>query len=296
MVATRSPYSVLQLLALEADQRAQPHVDDRGGLLQVEAEVVEVARRDHVVREHRAGRRHAPERLGEHERLGDQARARRLDRVALADDRDDAVDVVERDQEAEQQVRAVAGLGAVVLGAPPDHFLAVVDEVAQHLAQREHARLERRVGAGGVLHPLAALGRHERQHVEGEARLQRRLLVELVEHHLRRRVAGQLDHDPHALAVGLVVQPLDAGDPLLLVRLDDRLDHARGRDLVGDLADDDLEAAFFLDDLGLAAQRDRTAAGLVRLADRVAPEQHAAGREVGALHDVGQSRRRSRRR
>ena len=68
-----------------------------------------------VVGDGRAG--HAPERVGQHERLGDQALARHLDRIAVADDRDDAVDVVERDQETEQQVRALARLGELVLAS-----------------------------------------------------------------------------------------------------------------------------------------------------------------------------------
>ena len=68
---------VFDLLAFEPDQRAQPHVDDRVGL---------------DLRE--------PEALGE-------ARARRLDRVAVADDVDDFVDVVERDPEAFEQVLRV---------------------------------------------------------------------------------------------------------------------------------------------------------------------------------------------
>ncbi len=187
-----------------------------------------------------------------------------------------------------EQVRALFGLAQLVAGAALDDFLAVVDEVRQDVAQAQDLRLERRRRAGRVLHLVAAAHRHEREHVEREAGLQRRLLVELVEHHLRRRVARELDDDAHALAVGLVIQAHDPDDALLLVRLDDRLDDARRRHLIRDLADDDLVAALFFDDLGLAAQLHRAAARLVGLPDRLAAHQDAAGREVGALHDVAQ--------
>ena len=56
------------------------------------------------------------------------------------------------------------------------------------------------------------------------------------------------------------------------VRLGDRLDDARSCHLEGNLGDDDLVLAALLDDLGLAANRDRAAAGLVGLADRLVPK------------------------
>src|ERR1700681_3570783 len=268
---------VLNLLALEPDERAQPHVDDRGGLPRVKQK---------VVADRGAG--HAAERVGQHERFGDEPLARHLDGVALANDRDDAVDVVERDQEAEQQVRALFVLAQLVARAALDAFLAMVDEVQQDVAQAEDLRLERRRRAGRMLHLVAAAHRHQREHVEREAGLQRRLLVELVEHHLRRRVARELHDDAHPLAVRLVVEPHDPDDALVLIRFDDRFDDARRRHLIGDLADDDLVAALLLDDLGLAAQLDGATARLIRLPDRFAAHQDAAGREVGTLHDVAQ--------
>ena len=140
--------------------------------------------------------------------------------------------------------------------------------------------------------------RHERQHVEAERRLQRRVLEELVEHDLRRRALLQLDDDAHALAVRLVVHARDAGDALLGVRFGDRLDDAALVDLVRDLGDDDLVLAALLDDLGLAANRDRAAAGLVGFANRLVAQDRAAGREIRALDDVAEivvARRRDRR-
>jgi hypothetical protein len=165
---------------------------------------------------------------------------------------------------------------------------AVRDEMLEHLAQREHLRLERRLrpAPDGRSRRASRADRHEREHVEGEARLQRRLLVELVEHDVRRRVRASSTTIRIPWRFDSSLSAGDADDPLLLVRFDDRLDDARRRDLIRHLGDDDAEAAALFDDLGLAAQRDRAAPGLVGLTDRLAAHQDAAGRKVGTLHDV----------
>ena len=83
----------------------------------------------------------------------------------------------------------------------------------------------------------------ERQHDHAEGGLHRGVLVQLVQHHVGNRVALELDDDPHAVLVGLVV---DAADPLELLlgrELGDGLDQVRLVDLVGDLGDDDLRLA-----------------------------------------------------
>ena len=105
-------------------------------------------------------------------------------------------------------MRARSARSQLVLGAPGDDLLLVEDVVADHLAQVERAR-----------HAV-----RERDHVDAERLLQRRVLVELVEHDLRDRVALQLDHEPHAGAVGLVAQVADLGDLLVVHELGDLLD------------------------------------------------------------------------
>ena len=72
--------------------------------------------------------------------------------------------------------------------------------------------------------------------------LHRREAEQLVQHHVRRRVALQLDHDAHAEAVALVLDVGDALDPLVARQLGDALDHRRLVHLVGDLGDDDRRA------------------------------------------------------
>ena len=90
-----SRYSSSILLALEAGEPRQPHLEDGVGLD-----------------------------LGELE-LAHQPAARRLDVLGRADQRDHLVEVVERDLEAFEDVGALLGLGQVELGAPPHHDLAV---------------------------------------------------------------------------------------------------------------------------------------------------------------------------
>ncbi len=104
---------VLDLLALEPDQRAQAHVDDRLCL-----------------------------HFGERKALG-ETRLGFVGRLAAAHDLDDFVDVVERDAVAFEQVRALFGLAQIVGRAASDDVFAVIDEVLQQLAQRENLRLDR---------------------------------------------------------------------------------------------------------------------------------------------------------
>ena len=108
--------------------------------------------------------------------------------------------LLERDQQALEDVRARLLLGELVLGAAHDHLALVSDVVVDHLAQVQRAR--------DVV--------DERDHVHAERGLHRRVLVELVEHDLRDRVALELDHQAHAALVGLVAQVGDLGDPLVV--------------------------------------------------------------------------------
>ena len=102
------------------------------------------------------------------------------------------------------------------------------------------------------------------EHGDAERRLQLRHLVQVVEHDRGHGVLAQLEHDAHAVAVGLVADVADALEPLVLDQLGDLLDQARLDHHVGDLGDDDrAAAALVLLDLGLAAHDDRAAAGVV---------------------------------
>ena len=139
------------------------------------------------------GSRRAPKRVH-------QARSRAVaGSAALADERDDLVDVVERDLRGPRGCgrapRPCAGRSA----ARADHDLAAVLDEVRAAASLQVEQLRPAVD--------------ERQHDDAEGRLQRRVLVELVERRPRATASRlQLDDDAHALAVGLVAQVGDAVD------------------------------------------------------------------------------------
>ena len=213
--------------------------------------------------------------------------ARRLDRAELealdellargvavargADQLDDRVEVVERDEQALEDVRARLLLGELVLGAADDHLALVGDVVVDHRAQVQRAR-----------HVV-----DERDHVDAERGLHRRVLVELVEHDLRDRVALELDHQAHAALVGLVAQVGDLGDLLVVDEVGDLLDQAAVAALLDherQLGDDDrLLALRERLDVRARLHAHAPAAGLVGVADALAAEDDPAGREVRAL-------------
>jgi hypothetical protein len=185
-----------------------------------------------------------------------------------ADDGDHLVEMFEGNREALEQVRPRAGLGEVVAGAAPHDLAAEVDEVAQRPLEGQHLR------------PLV----DQRQQVHAEGRLEGRLLVELVQDHLFRRVRPELDHDPHALAARLVPEVGDAVDPAFAHEVGDPLDQRRLVHHEGDLGDDDAQAALRLLEAGPRAHCQQPPAGGVGGADSLAPADDGTGGEVGPRH------------
>ena len=98
-----------------------------------------------------------------------------------------------------------------IFGPARNDFLAEIDEGLDQVLQ------------GHQLGPTAV----QRHHVGAEARLQRRVAVELVQHHVRHGVALDLDDDAHAVAIGFIAQVGDSLDLLLANELGDLLDQRR---------------------------------------------------------------------
>ena len=142
---------------------------------------------------------------------------------AGADRRDHLVEMVERLEDAFEDVGALLGLAQVVAGAADDDRLAVVEEVVEQLLERHHLRL--------VV--------DDRQQDDAEGGLHLGHLVELVEDDLRRSRRASARSRCGCLAVGLVAQVGDPLDLLLADQLGDPLDQPRLVHLVGDLGDDD---------------------------------------------------------
>src|SRR5712692_7328424 len=203
-----------------------------------------------------------------------QAGVRALRVLRLADDLHDLVDVVDGDLQAFEDVLAVLRALELELGAADDDGVAVLDEVLEQLLQVH------------LLRRAVDQGEHDR----AEGGLHLRVRVEPVQHHHRDGVPLQLDHDPDAFLVGFVPE---IADPLQLLRhhqVTDLFDHPIGRDLVGELGDDDLLLAGGLPllDGGPRADRDPAAALLVALLDALTAVDDRAGREVRALDELPQ--------
>ena len=111
--------------------------------------------------------------------------AARFDRILrAADERDDRVEMIERDPQAFEDVRARFGLAQLELDPPADDLAPELDEVLDDLEQAEHAR------------PAA----DDRQQRDAVAHLQLRVLVEVVQDDVGQLAALELDDDPHAVA------------------------------------------------------------------------------------------------
>ena len=168
-------------------------------------------------------------------------------------------------------MRPLLGLAQLVLRAPGDDLALVVEIVPDELEQRERPR-----------HAV-----DERDRVVAERRLERRVLEELVQRHLRDGVALELDLDPHAAAVGVVGEIRDLRQHLVLDEVGDLLDHAGVAALlhpVRELGDDDRRlAAAELLDVRPRTHDDAAAAGPVRVPDARAADDDRAGRKVRAL-------------
>ncbi len=203
----------------------------------------------------------------------DQLGARRCRIGRGADQRDHLVDIRNRQRQADNHVRAVAGLRQFELRAASHDLLAEIQEGFQVAAQP---------------HQLRAAA-DQRQHVGAEALLHGRPAVELVQYHFGVGVALQFDHDAHAGPVGFVAQIGNALDPFLADQVGDLLDHRRLVHLVRDRVNDDRLA--LLADCFHGRFRphdDRTASGGQGVARAGPAHNLCPGREIRRRDDVQQ--------
>ena len=200
--------------------------------------------------------------------LLDQGRLGLVGRPSGADGVDHLVDIVLRDQKTQHDMQPLLGFLQVEARAAHHHVVPVLDEVADHVAQIEQ------IGTAV----------HQRDVVHGERRLQRRILIERIEHHARHGILLEDDDDAQTLTVRLVVDVGDALDLLVVDHVGDLLDHLGLVDHIGNLRHHDaLAARRRMFDLGLGAHHDAAAARHKRLADAFVAVDDASGREVGAF-------------
>ena len=117
------------------------------------------------------------------------------------------------------------------------------------------------------------------------------MLVQLIQHHARNRVAFQLDDDARLIR-GFVAK---IGDPLELLvpnEIRDRLDEVRAVHLVRNLGDDDLRLVrglAFLDH-GARPHDDAPAAGFLIILDPLPPVDVCPRGEVGPFYHLAELR------
>ena len=141
--------------------------------------------------------------------LGHQVAAGVYDVGRSADELDDAVHIFDGDAQPFKHMDSRPRLSEVELGPAPHDLFAKFDVVAQGLLQREYPR-----------HSA-----DEADHVHRERVAERRVLVQVVEHHRHRCAAAELKHHPHAVPVRFVPDLGDAFDAAALDELSDAGDH-----------------------------------------------------------------------
>ena len=253
----------LDLLALESDELVEAEFQD----------VLHLLFGEDVLVPHHAGlaTNEDAKLLGgaEGEVVGLEAFAGFVTVAAVADDLDEVVQMTERQKLSLQLFRLHLGLLEQEAGATDDDLTAVLDVARNGVLHAEHTR-------------LAAV---DGQHVDGKAGLQRRVLVEIVQHHLAACIALEVHHHT-GVFVRLIAHAADLGDDLFIGQLSNALHQLRTVHVEGDLGDDDLLAVAVFHDLSLATNAHAAVAGLHVLADAVGAEDDAARREVRAF-DVG---------
>ena len=207
--------------------------------------------------------------IARHERFTGIGRAGRT-----ANGAHDLIEIGNRDDKADQDVRPLARLGEFELGAPGNHFLAELHKGLDDIAQAHQ------FGA------TAANG----EHVDAEGLLRRRVAVDLVEHDLGGRVALQFHDDAHAFAIRFVAQIGNAFDPLVLDRIGDLFDQRILALLERDFGQHQAAffAAAFLND-ETRADDDGAAPGFIGGAQASGANDQRAGGEIGCrqmLHQI----------
>ena len=123
----------------------------------------------------------------------------------------DLIDIVKGDDEPVYDMQPLSRLFKVKMRTPGYYGLLELQVMIQHLPKIKHLWL----------------AVDERQHDHAKGVLHRRVLIELVEHHVGVYVALKLDHYPHSFAVGFVAQVADALDLFVVHKLGYALDKPR---------------------------------------------------------------------
>ena len=152
-----------------------------------------------------------------------------------ADQRDDLVDMVQRDAQTFQDMSSGFRLLQIEAGTSRDDFLLILDVFLEDLTQIQDHRLA-----------LAVFVPHKREHDHTEGFLQLGMLVQLIQDNRIVGILLQVDDDADArFKTRFVSEVGDAFDALFSDEIRDLFDELGLVYHVGELGDDDLLAALF---------------------------------------------------
>ena len=202
---------------------------------------------------------------------GDQLLPRLGGRARGTDEVDDLIQMIERLDEALQDVCSRFCSGELEGGSSANDLATKIKKLLDDFEKPED------------LGPILGDGEED----DSEARLQGRVLVEIVQNHLRHFASFELHHDTHAAAVRFVTQVRDPFDLPVSNQLGNFLQKPRFVHLVRDLGDDD-RLALLADvfDLGPGAQLNRASPGSIGLLDSLPTMHETRGREIGPRYSL----------
>ena len=167
------------------------------------------------------------------------------------------------------------GLAQPQLGAPLDDVDLVADPVVNETVDRQ-----------GTRHPV-----HQRQHIRRKRVLQLRALIEVIQHHLRHRVALEHNHDARTRTAGSFVADIrDPRQSPVLDQLGNLNDQVVGVDLIGQLGRHQAGSPVQLLDIHHGALHDRAAPTPIGFLYPAPPQNRCSRREIRTL-DMPQTRR-----
>ena len=182
---------------------------------------------------------------------------------------DDLVELVEGLHQAAVDVRLLLRILQLELGAPADDLHLVLDPKRDELVETQRAG-----------HAV-----DDGQHVAAKRLLQRRVLIQIVEHDAGLRVALQHDHQAQAGTRRRVVADVrDAGELAAVDEVGDALRESVGvRHVRQLLHDEHLPAALVFLEIDDGTHHDGAAPGTVRVFDALTPDDQRSAWEVGAV-------------
>ena len=185
----------------------------------------------------------------------------------FADNLDELIKIRERDDITFQRLSSALSLLQFVTRAPHDDFAAVLDIAIDGFLKRE----------------CLGLAVINGEHIDAEGGGQLRVLVEVIDDHLRDRIALELDNDT-GVFIGFIADSRDLGENLFIGQLSDALYECGAVDVVGNLGDDNLlfAVAHFLHAESTSHLDGAFASGeIIRHGGE--PGDGATGREIRAL-------------